>query len=67
MIPLYVITKNSRIPRAYSYSGPTWDAAGIRMIYKPQYESKVVAEEVAKRLSEFNPIGFSVQEIWWTP
>ena len=64
---MYVIYKNSRVPTYVSYSGPTWDQAGIRIIYKPQYESKVVADEVAKRLSEFNPIGFSVQELWWTP
>lgn len=61
---MFVIHKNSRIPREDSYSGPTWDAARLRSRYKPQYESRDEALELAAQLTAFNPgVGFSVADL----
>lgn len=59
---MYVITKLSRAPRADSYSGPTWDQAGLRHRYKPQYETKEEARALADQLSAYNPVGFEATE-----
>ena len=57
---VYVIHKTSRAPNAVSYSGPTWDYAGIRIRYREQYADKKEAEALAKTLTKSNPVGFVV-------
>lgn len=59
----YVIHKNSRLPNKKSYSGPTWDKAGIRHLYKEQYDNKKEAIRCASCLVIFNPVGFKVSEV----
>jgi type IV secretory pathway component VirB8 len=59
----YVIHKSTREPRDVSYVGSTWDQAGMRAYRKDTYASKFVAEQHARQLSKFNPVGFSVAEI----
>lgn len=59
----YIIHKNSRSPGFVSYSGITWDQAGLRNSYRETYETKEGAEFLAKKLSEANPVGFSVAEM----
>lgn len=56
----FVIYKSSRAPRDDSYSGPTWDKAGIRERYKPIYDNVEEAMELASFLSKENPVGFKV-------
>lgn len=58
----YVIHKWSRNPASSSYSGPTWDNAGLRDRYKDVYTNKDEALELAKILGEYNPVGFEVSE-----
>ena len=59
----YVIYKSTRLPGPASYSGPTWDSAGIRHLYKETYENKVDAEKIAAILTEHNGVGFSVDAV----
>ena len=59
----YVIHKLSRTPRDDSYSGPTWDAAGIRHRYQPTYATHQEAKSLAKVLSAYNPVGFGVSTV----
>ena len=59
----YVICKNSRDAGVVSYSGPTWDSAGIRNLYQPHYRSKDWALRLAKFLTKHNPVGFHVVEV----
>ena len=63
----YVICKNSRESGEVSYSGPTWDEAGIRNLYQPTYRSKDWALRIAKFLTKHNPVGFHVVEVSDTP
>ena len=63
----YVICKNSRESGGVSYSGPTWDTAKIRPLYRAQYKGKILAESLARILSEHNPVGFHVVEVSETP
>ena len=63
MIVGYVIHKRTRAPGKESYSGGTWDKAGIRSAWKPVYVSKSTAEDIADWLSQFNPVGFEVTEV----
>ena len=58
----YVIYKKSRYPGKKSYSGPTWDKAGIRHLCEDYYKSKEEARLLAVILSRFNPVGFDVSE-----
>lgn len=58
----YVIVKWSRSPASTSYSGPTWDNAGIRAQRQANYTDKELAERHAAILSRFNPVGFTVVE-----
>ncbi len=58
-----VIRKFSRSPANESYSGPSWDSAGIRDRWKPVYISRAEAEELARLLAEVNPVGFQVSEM----
>jgi hypothetical protein len=60
---MFVIHKNTRIPTDVSYSGPTWDKANIRHLYKPQYDDEKHAEMLAMCLTYENMVGFSVSEI----
>lgn len=57
---MFVIHKRSRTPTGKSYMGPTWDAAGIRELYRPTYASREEAERLADRLAKHNPVGFAV-------
>lgn len=59
----YVIYKSSRAPTDQSYSGPTWDVAGIRHRYKRVYDDIREAEELAVVLTSFNGVGFKVSPI----
>ena len=63
----YAICKNSRVLDGVSYSGPTWDAAKIRPLYRPQYTEKVLAETLARLLTKHNSVGFHVVEVSGTP
>lgn len=56
----YVVYKSSRLPAYPSYAGPAWDGAGIRGRYQPQFASLEEATELARLLSEANPLGFRV-------
>ena len=58
----YVIHKTSRYPGRVSYSGSTWDQAGIRHLCKDYYESREEAKMLAVILTRFNPVGFDVSE-----
>ena len=59
----YIIHKSSRAPEAISYSGPTWDMAGIRNRYRPQYDNKQDALYWCFILTITNPVGFKVAEV----
>ena len=59
----YVIYKSTRLPWLVSYSGATWDIAGIRDQYRETYYDKATAEALAKKLSAANPVGFSVASV----
>lgn len=59
----YVIYKASRLPRTESYSGPTWDQAGIREQYQVQYDNADSAQILAAILTEYNGVGFKVAEL----
>ena len=63
----YEICKTSRESGGVSYSGPTWDEAGIRNLYQPNYRSKSWALRLAKFLTKHNPVGFHVVEVSETP
>lgn len=56
----YVVYKSSRLPAYPSYVGPAWDRAGIRDRYQPHFSSAEDAAEIARLLSEANPLGFRV-------
>lgn len=56
----FVIHKSSRVPSDESYSGPTWDSAGIRDRYKPVYDNVEEAIDLAYLLTKANPVGFRV-------
>lgn len=60
---MYIIHKATMSPQEDSYSGPTWDAAGLRELYKPQYTVMWVAEFIAKKLSQYSNAGFRVASI----
>ena len=61
----FVIHKTSRRPDGDygSYSGPTWDFAGLRDRYQAFYVSRNEAEELAGYLTIYNPVGFLVSKI----
>jgi hypothetical protein len=59
----YVIHKSSRTPGKISYSGPTWDKAGIRDAYKETFLHEETAKDIAEMLSEHNPVGFAVSSV----
>lgn len=58
----YVITKRPRLPRKESYAGSTWDVAGIRFLYKKEYVYIQDAVFLACILSQYNPVGFEVDD-----
>ena len=58
----YVIHKSTREPSHCSYSGSTWDKAGIRSCYKETYFRKDTAQMYADILSKYNLVGFKVSE-----
>lgn len=60
---MYVIYKITRTPGFVSYSGPSWDRAGIRDQYKETYSDKEEATRLAKKLYEVNPAGFAVVDV----
>lgn len=60
---MYVIHKISRLPGTVSYSGPTWDEAGLRDEWRDTYEEYDVARILALILSRYNPAGFTVSPI----
>lgn len=59
----YVIYKSTRLPGITSYTGPTWDYAGVRHLYKEVYENRFEAERIAAILTQHNGVGFSVKSI----
>lgn len=59
----YVIHKKSRTPSDESYSGSTWDRAGIRHLRRPVYYDKQEAQRHAKELTKYNPVGFGVSKV----
>lgn len=62
---MYTIQKNSRSDptRKESYTGPTWDQAGLRPLYLKQYWDYELAYDIANRLSCVNPVGFVVVKV----
>lgn len=60
---MYVIHKTSRSPSDASYSGSTWDRAGIRSRYRERYEDKAEAERDAAELTKHNAVGFMVTKV----
>lgn len=58
----FVITKKGRARTSESYRGSTWDMAGIRHLYKAQYQKRDMAESLAVTLSMNNPVGFEVHD-----
>lgn len=60
---VYVIHKTTRLPGDASYSGATWDRAGIRDRYREKYDSKREATALAAKLTECNPVGFEVTRV----
>lgn len=58
----FVIHKNSRTALTLSYSGPTWDSAGIRHLRCDSYANKEYAEAIAIILSKYNLVGFQVSQ-----
>jgi len=62
--PRWVISKRSRLQTDRSYSGPTWDTAGIRNRYQKVYDDHDEAAQCASLLSAHNPVGFDVVEYW---
>lgn len=60
---MYVIYKSTRLPTDISYSGPTWDSAGIRHRYRAQYDNLNLVEEIVKILNDYNPIGFKISSL----
>jgi hypothetical protein len=63
MLKAYVIHKKTHDPGSVSYAGATWDDAGIRNNYQQQYFIKEWAEQLAEKLTKFNPVGFEVTEV----
>ncbi len=59
----YVIHKTSRAATDQSYIGNSWHEAGLSDCYKPVYTGRYEAEELARELSRFNPVGFTVSKI----
>lgn len=59
----YVIHKSTSEPSDVSYDGPTWDRAGMRAYRKDTYATRFMADQHARQLSLFNPVGFRVAEI----
>lgn len=59
----YVIYKATRVPADISYSGPTWDSAGIRNRYKAVYDDIDDALDIVKVLNQYNPVGFKVAPV----
>jgi hypothetical protein len=61
---MYVIHKSSRAPDPLgSYSGSTWDKAGIRQLYRPFYYIRAGAQAIADQLTAANPVGFQVSKV----
>lgn len=58
----YIIVKNTRCSNEM-YEGITWEHAGIKHLYKPFYTDKKLALEIADKLSKFNIVGFTVDEL----
>jgi hypothetical protein len=68
--PRYVVVKTSRSGSNRTYTGPTWEEAGMLppTVHKGLdrhalylFKKFKGAEKIAKRLSEFNPVGFMVE------
>lgn len=59
----WIIHKMTRFPEKSSYSGSTWDSAGIREQWKEVYSDQEEAERLAKILTKHNPVGFEVSRI----
>lgn len=59
----WVIVKVGRVTEDKSYSGATWDRAGLRPQYQEVYFDFDQAMDLAMKLSEYNPLGFKVVEI----
>lgn len=57
---MYVIHKKHRIPGTVSYTGSTWDEAGLRDEWRDMYTEYEVARLLALFLSRYNPVGFTV-------
>lgn len=53
---MFFVHKSSRMPdyQNGSYSGPSWDAAQIRHLFKPFYETEVQAKLIAEKLTVVN-------------
>jgi len=59
----YVIHKVDEVPKYTSYSGGTWDRAGIRSLYKEVYFRKDTARMYADILSDYSFVDFKVSEV----
>lgn len=57
----YVIAKTSRTPGLVSYNGLTCKHAGV--IGGQIYTNRETAEDDARKLTEWNPVGFVVYEL----
>jgi hypothetical protein len=59
----YVIVKSSRSGSNRTYTGVTWNNAGLKIhIEGALYNDFIEANELAKELSKHNPVGFTVEE-----
>lgn len=58
---LYKIVKASRLPTNLPYTGPTCERCGVPV--GKLYDSLSEAEEDAKKLSLYNPVGFVVIDV----
>ena len=59
----YIIHKSSRALVKRTYSGPTWDVAGLRVYYREYYTDRKLATSLAYILSCSNPVGFTVSVV----
>ena len=59
---MFTIQKSCRAhaDRPDSYFGPSWSKAGINHLYREQFDDEQEAKDLARRLTEVNPVGFVV-------
>ena len=58
----FVIHKSSRLPNCETFQSWVFDKAQINHLFRKHYYSRKEAIRVARNLSKFNPVGYSVSE-----